>query len=230
MHRRHSHSFGVFCYFRFQACCKQALLSAIQLVAKVSRFSEAALERDYRILCTCEGFQGLTEAFFADDELADGIEKGASKGKKDECFELIASIQQEKKFIDPDISLETAANDLNLEDPDDALLKQVPDAEDMAKLFQPGIDDTEGEEADQDKGLSSLSTRNPRTLLEALDRARRQGDRAFWNLLWRLNVHLRCGPGGMDVGWLPNGRNCRRASRTLNWHQRLGLGSIAIHR
>ena len=186
--------------------------------------SEASLEKEYKNLCQQEGFQGLTEALFEDDELPSetGAEKEAST-RKDECFELIASIQREKKFIDPDISLETAANELDLEDPEDVELRQMPDPEDFKKLFHVDMDETEAHETAQDKGVSSLSSRHPRTLMEALDRARREGDPVFWNLLWRLSVHLRCGAGGMDVGWLPNGRNCRRASRTLNWYQCLGL-------
>jgi hypothetical protein len=200
------------------------MCSAIQLVAKVSSMSEAALEKEYTNLCQQEGFQGLTDALFADDELPDGtqVDEEASKGK-DQCFELVTSIQREKKFIDPDISLETAADELNLEDPETVHMKQMPDSEDLSNLFKPGIDETEADETSQDKGVSSLSSRNPCTLMEALDRARRESDHVFWNLLWRLSVHLRCSSGCMDVGCLPNGRNCRRAARTLNWHQCLGI-------
>eukprot|EP00435_Cladocopium_sp_Y103_P032820 s4175_g8.t1 len=173
------------------------MLSAIQLVAKVSSMSEPALEKEYTSLCNKGSFQGLSEALFADDELPEGSVQEATDSK-DACFELVSCIQREKKFIDPDITLEAAANDLDMEDPEEIDMKRMPDPEDLGKLFKADIAEDEQED---EKTQAQVGSRNPRTLMEVLDRARRESDHTFWNLLWRLNVYLRSSPGGMDVGW-----------------------------
>ena len=54
----------------------------------------------------------------------------------------------------------------------------------------------------------------PSTLAEAL---RTKG--CVFNALFRLSVRLRSTKGGMDVSWIPNAKNIRKAAKGLNWFQ-----------
>ena len=64
----------------------------------------------------------------------------------------------------------------------------------------------------------------PTTLREAL----KLKGCLFTNLV-RLAIKLRNAHGGMDVGFLPNAMNCRKASKGLNWYQQLVCKGLNLY-
>ena len=94
--------------------------------------------------------------------------------------------------------------------------KELSDVEQLRKLL---VIKNQEEPFGQEAGTSpqrGKSNELPTTLSEAL----KMKGCMFTNLV-KLSIRLRNGQGGMDVGFLPNARNCRRASRSLSWYQHL---------
>ena len=196
---------------RFEACCKKALCSALRLVSKTSGYDEGELERMYRTACKDGCFQAWSDAALDADELPEEKQEDGA----DQCFELVDRIRREMKFSDPDTTLAEEA-DVDIEDPEKDEFKDMPCGNLIEAMLEASFEEDSAETA-----------KNPRTLMQAIDRSARESDHVFWNSLWRLSLHLRSSVGGMDQGWIPNAKNCRVASRDLNWHQWLGLiGSI----
>ena len=173
-------------------------------MSTISSHDMEDLEQMYRNSCQ-SGAIGIGEDELADDEMQLEPEFGAASN---ECLNLLQSIQAEAQNVHANADAEEMEEEVDasqeIPDPD---LADAPDREKFEKILQPTS------EPAQQIDTAGL----PSTLRDAISRP---GD--LFNALWRYAVKLRSVPGGCDTGFLPNGQNCRRASRKLNWHQSLG--------
>lgn len=99
----------------------------------------------------------------------------------------------------------------------DLEFKELSDVEQLRKLLTiKNHEEPFAHEAGNSPVRSGKSNELPTTLGDAL----KMKGCLFTNLV-KLAIRLRNGQGGMDVGFLPNAKNCRKASRSLNWYQQL---------
>ena len=195
---------------RFEQICKRALSSALRLVSKVADLDHGSLEKTYIQACNVGSFSGWGYEAYEDDE---EILEATPPADDDECVQVVRRIDREKVFIDPDATLEQSLPGGDFMDAGDYELEGIVDKESMAAVLAAPPEDAEKDH---------VTAKCPCTLTEALDHATNAGDKVFWNQLWQLSISLRSKPGGMDTGFIPNPRHCRRASQGLNWHQWLG--------
>ncbi|CAK9003093.1 ZnF_CDGSH domain-containing protein [Durusdinium trenchii] len=199
----------------FIACSDRALKAALALASKCSGVKEPFLEASYRKLCEYEGsFQMDFEPepdemeFQAEDAVAD---------QKPDCLSLLTRLQEESRRVmeeahqteEPNAPEPTQPREIevDLQDlPDKAELIGLCEKENVQCPFR-------SETSVSPKGRAK-DDYLPSTLTEALQM---KGD--MWNNLFRLVLRIRSTKGGCDVGFLRNARNCRRAAKTLNWHQ-----------
>ena len=179
------------------------------------------LEASYRSACMNGAF-GPGGHFWcgaAEPELDELPEEEAAAGQASEnpCFQFLEQVRTEAD------NLRSAEGDPH---PDDQV---VPDYEENHLTGAPDLEQLNGllnaknsMEAFRTDSLGSPTgdvadpEYTPKTLREAL---LLPGN--YFNKLFRFMVHLRCGKGGADFGFLKNPRSCRRASRGLNWYQLL---------
>lgn len=167
------------------------------MVAKVSGIREDKLEKDYRAACQADQF-GM-ECGPAQDELIQ--EEWEVEEDQNECMKLLNAMQSEARCLNAEDQGEDPQHLDEVENPAEAGL---PDKADIEKILGP-----EGSADAPEAGDASL----PATLLDCVNRP---GD--FFNAMFRLSVKLRSVPGGCDTQWIPNPRNTRKASKSLNWH------------
>ena len=203
---------------RFDKCCKNALRSAVRLVACVSDMPEADVERMYRQACQDGVMASFSDQELDPDEILEDL--GLPDGKID-CVDLVKNVLQEKVLhATQDATDGAEANDATEQDNSIATfaLEGLEDQEDMKQLLHAEVGDNT-EEKDKKKKKKDPTEKLPHTLMEALDLAARSGDQQWWNSIFKLSLFLRTSPGGMGTGFVPNHKNCRVAGRQLNWHQ-----------
>ena len=189
---------------RFAECCQRAWDGALKLVAWTAGQTEEAVGKAYRKLCTDNPSKPFGDQEHELDQMEVEIpdmcldENGEPK---DPAVELLAGIQSETTFVDPELQQPAT----NPEDTSD--LDKMPDGDNIKQML------AQQEEGNDDNDLDG-QVFLPSTLLEAM---KASGDR--WNALWRFVLKLRSSPGGCDVRWVPNPRGMRRTSAGLNWHQ-----------
>lgn len=201
---------------RFRICCEHALSSTLALVSKCSGFKEAELEKAYRSSCEEGGFKLRSDLKPPEEEDEEAGDEQAEP--EDECFRFIQGLRQESAILSEESQ---PAVDLDMDSecavPDE--LKGMPDQEQMENLLdKPSV-------MDPFRTEQSVSPRHrvrgkeelPTTLTDAMSM---KG--CMFNALFRLSVRLRSSRGGLDTGFIANARNARKASRSLNWHQRPG--------
>ena len=207
---------------RFKTCCEKGYKAAIKLAAFCSGKSEAVVEASYKKWCKDDGQFDVSGMDMAPDEIMELLEAHESVNDADEneCHEVLTCLQRESVFVDPEAEENTVPND-NVE----LAFEKVKGKEDLVFLLQ-----SAGDPEDADMGTFQKKTASggrdhlQHTLLEAMECA---GDR--FNALWRLAVHVRCGPGGVDSKWIANHQKARLASTSLNWHQSLEVnGKICV--
>ena len=162
-----------------------------------------ALEQMYRDACA-SGSVDVEEDDLAEDEMPDGKTTEPEHGEaSNECLNLLQSMQEEARNIQADAEAVDVNDDESQKVPDPDLA-DLPDLGKVEQILEPTLDP-----------LKQIDTAGlPVSLRDAISRP---GD--LFNSLWRYAVKLRSVPGGCDTGFLPNGQNCRRASRKLTWHQ-----------
>lgn len=209
------------CALRFRACCHRALEGALNLVSTCSGIPSKQLEQVYRELCSetaGESFFELSHDMDYDEEMED-LEICLDQPPAD-CMGFLTQLQDETKLLkgEDDEKIPTRQDDKM---PD---LRHVPDSELLREVLSASsaTDPFRMENSCSPKKRKDLNTL-PTTLLEALSLGQRG---CVFNSLFRLAVFLRSGVGGSDCGWLQNPKNCRRASKKLNWHQLPGSNSL----
>ncbi|CAK9027737.1 unnamed protein product [Durusdinium trenchii] len=193
---------------QFADCCDRALKSSLMLVARCSEFSEDRLEKMYRKACQNGAYEWddpEEPAENEDDELEEV--RPAEKPGSPDCIQFLDTLRVDHKLMEPSDNLD----DVTVPDDAPAGPEQDPDLENVMEPYR------------DERFISPKSGKDgneiPDTLLEALKL--KDGD--MWNRLWRLLLRLRSGKGGIDTGFLKNAKNSRKASRGLNWYQRLSF-------
>lgn len=196
---------------RFQTCCQKGFQGALKLVAFASGISQAALEAKYRKWCSSGSPDGVDDEQMAADEMLEPSDEDLFQkpGESNECHDILTCLQGETVFVDPEADESTVPND-NVE-------MAFAKVKDMSPL-EPHLCAEEPDRAKEPGNEQKDQARLPSTLLDAFQCP---GDR--FNALWRLTLRLRCGPGGVDRRWIRNHHSVRKASRSLNWHQSLGI-------
>ena len=134
---------------------------------------------------------------------------------ENEAEQFLQQLQTETVFNDPNVETEVPDEEKIV----DMELAKVPDQQQMRRLLEKPEALVSHEEASAPPQQSTGSGEfMPWSLGDALDL---QGD--TFNGLFRFAVRLRSARGGCDTNWVRHGRNLRRASTSLNWHQFLEL-------
>ena len=189
----------------------------MSLVAKCSDMSVDKLEQIYRNVCAKEAdnengyFPGTGDEEIFDEEVEDAPLPSAS------CMGFLDQVRSEAKMMQEDVE-EGADDKVHFPDVLDRQIAELPDSGHMKHIFEAESP------LDPFRMECSRSPRNsidrcslPSTLSEALEIARKGS--CLFNALIRLIIRLRSSRGGSDLGWLPNPRSSRKASKGLNWHQ-----------
>jgi hypothetical protein len=155
-----------------------------------------------------ENLDDLDEAFVEEVDV-----DPAKPHQKPDATSYLAQISSEANLLAPQPPEDSAAV---IEK--DLAMDVVPDGTLLADLLQrPNVQEPFGREGGSPQAVGKGSP-IPHTLSEAL----RLGGCVF-NRLWRLSLRLRSMEGGQDLQWIPNGKNVRRASKSLNWYQLHGF-------
>ena len=205
---------SVYVDLRFKACSKKALTAVLRLASLASDTKTSVLEAAYRKACASTPSERF---LFADEELEDD-EFSDSENAPDienEAEQFLQQLQTETVFNDPNVETEVPDEEKIV----DMELAKVPDQQQMRRLLEKPEALVSHEEASAPPQQSTGSGEfMPWSLGDALDL---QGD--TFNGLFRFAVRLRSARGGCDTNWVRHGRNLRRASTSLNWHQFLEL-------
>ena len=188
-------------------------------MSRVAGLTEEGLEASYRSACNGSMFSTRQGSALDEDELEE-IPAPATE----DCVGLVSRIHHERDLIDPakePEATETSDPDKHEDEVDAAPVLPNKD-DDLSAVLEAAA---QVPEPTKEKDAKDVF---PRTLASALDQGVGGGDFTFWNSLWRFSVFLRCEPKGIDTGFLRNCRNCRRASRKLNWYQYLGLRYLML--
>ena len=189
---------------RFKACCEKGLQGALELAGKVSGFTAEHLLSMYQAACDTSTFASTDE--IAEDE---GLEEAEGATEDNECANLLQHLADEAASIKQNGLQDEAEQHQESTDPEDVEWKTMPDKEEFQAMLAP------------DSSNSIDAGGLPATLLDAINRP---GD--FFNSIFRLVVRLRSIRGASDHYWIPNALNSRKAARSLNWHQHLGLPDV----
>ena len=222
------------CILRFKACCDRALRGSLLLASLCSGKHVNNLEATYRKRCQEDdifSFAVLDEE--ADDdlqnhmdtlgkparEMASADDRKEGKMKKTACEEFLSQmLDPAERIEEPEESGET------LPSPSDSAhdFEGLPDADILRNLLEEKIaaEPFGCEAKSPDSVKQGKRDYLPSSLLEAM-----QMRGCSWNAIFRLIVRLRSAAGGSDLMWLKNPRNCRKASKGLNWFQRLSFDS-----
>lgn len=197
---------------RFAQCCDKAYCGALQVAALCSGKTEVRIQTMYEQWCNSGGPNVFSDQDTPEEEM---WEQADEDGKDDpnEAHALLAQMQTETPFVDPDGEADlpevpAASRDMAFE--------KVSDKEVLEGLFaSPDAAECEGPgEPNQQEPPGFL----PKTLLHAMGAS---GDR--FNALFRLCIRLRSAPGGIDTRWIPNALKARKTTKKLNWFQCLGI-------
>ena len=183
------------------------------MVKLTSEYTEAGLEQEYRKACLEHAF-GCDDGETAVDDPSEFMEDdihGSGHDPRDAALNLLDTIQRETPFLDA----KEGPEDLDLGEVDDPEFAKMSDADVLKRML---------EEPETEKQNGESQEHLPNSLLEAMS-----VPTCKWNALFRFAVMLRSGPGGCDTRWVPNAKNARWTSRTLNWHQLLGLDLAPIN-
>ena len=200
---------------RFQKCCENGFNAALKLAELCSGISVVRLEAMYRKACESETY--FSDGVFESAE-EEEFEAPAETPAVDQCMHVLADVQQAKSFADVDRECDA---DPTTEVVDEDL--DLPDRESLMKLTDAnGAEEPFCTEAQRSPPRSSLANYLPDTLQDALSLPKT----CPWNGLLRFAIRMRHSAGGSDLRFLKNARNCRRASKRLNWFQWLEYARI----
>lgn len=184
------------------------------------------LEAAYRRLCeNNEDFTKPENAPLEEDEIDVPVEKAPEAGM--ECMDFLTQLQGESKDlreINAQEGEEAGTSDIQLVDVLESDLRKAPDRNELSRLIdKESVMEPFRDESSRSPQYQKELDHLPSTLAEAMAL---KGDRV--NAIWRLCVRLRAAKGGSDITFVRNPRNCRRASKGLNWHQSLDYFRICM--
>ena len=208
-----------FLHCRFQQCCERAFAASLLLVSRCTGEKPDKLEEMYRKCCGDDVFK-LSADMEADEVMPEEeLEQDPGKDQQEPPPPQQAC---EKFLLDfAGHNDATLVFNQNLEEPQpqpESELDGLPDQETLERLMEEKNPEEQfGHECARSPKLSKKGNALPSSLREAMAMPG-----CMFNSLMRLSVRLRSAKGGCDVQFLPNAKNCRRASQKLNWFQCLG--------
>ena len=193
-------------------CARDALASAVHLVAECSGIPKGSIERMYRCESVGDFFEEADEEIEGNELLEDALPENVqpimdSEPQISTVLQQIASVAADEFEVNPD----DEQQEIDRPAPPDPDAK-IPNGPELIALTK---DSKQHETTPASHDL-------PRTLRSALSSG------SMWTQLWRLCIFLRCGEAGMDSLYLKKAELVRERSRKLNWHQPLGFQLVWI--
>ena len=214
---------------RFASVCRLAYKAALDLAEMISGWTATSLDKMYREAVAAGAFdsggkfsRSVTEPPDEDEmDVCEAIVDIVDKKEADQAFELIQQVRAETVALNPAAEDEEAQETVAPAASDNGDLRGVVGAAQLEKLLSegPASEPFSSELASPPRRGQKQDTNQDNHLPTTLSQAMNLTG-PLMNRLLRFAISLRAVRGGVDIPFLKNPRNCRRASRDLNWHQR----------